>query len=354
MGIKNSSENNPLSSKWHPSDNINDHSGRAISDDEEVVFFCSPPSSIGPLISASSTLKKGDSPHSSLIKLVAMLSAGFALALLTKLLLPVPFKHISSNLLHVLTIVISLMGVFWVNNLMKFSKKCSYVGSKGFFDGLIEEPLSKPPLESIVLFEDVSALYSRLVDIYRDELYEETTYSFSWEDKDGESLYSVDGSYNKMVVPCNNLYHFYSKASDIWNSQLFSKSVANLEKGNIVFFNIKFNDIKKYDTIKKNNDINKIGLNNALFEFCYENEIEKIHFNDIKEIVVKEGSIAIFYSETSLGNKDGKYLLKLSYISNADTFVGLLTMLSEDKLKGKVKIDYAEFDDLYSIFEKMQ
>ena len=169
---------------WQPSQGVAHHAGMAI--DPQLDFFAPPPSEIGEIVTAASTLKttKRPMPVVSRILLCGLVaSVGVAALYLFDLKEPI---------LEVL-VAVPLAWLTWY--FTRFRHECSYVGKLGTARRFCKGNRSNVYKEERFLFDDAAELRTSQTRHYTNGVYTGTSYSHVWTDAEGKKRYKLAGKY---------------------------------------------------------------------------------------------------------------------------------------------------------------
>lgn len=175
---------------------VTDHAGSPLPHDRD--FFAAPPSEIGPLRSAYSTLRLGRETNSVGAKI------GFALG---------------------------------------ERPICSYVGDQGVaFVPYFPDPRKRAP--KILLFQWALELRTSQTHHFGNGVYQNTAYTFIWLDHSGRTVYSLSDTHRSPqgTPPPGDKFHFARAAEDAWTSFVLAHAITAIDDNGAVRFNLKFGD----------------------------------------------------------------------------------------------------------------
>ena len=299
--------------------NIKLHSGEPIPKDSD--FFASPPKEIGEVVTAQSSLKKGEKPMRFYIRvLIGIIS--IVIGLIIGLVIN-HYAHLTpnNNWFYVWVIGFPLLGLLISFAGTSFIHTCTYVGKKGVAKFTLEKNRNNPLKAEILQFKDAESLYTETTEHYRNFTYDETTYSYKWKDKNEKTIYKIEGAYHqKKALPkdLSDNYYFALSAKESWNSYKLSQMIDTITNGDNVRFKVKNMTIE-------------VGINTMNI---YEKGKQlKWNISDIDSIGYGGGVITIYNSKHKNNSWFSKLLgkgeLTFAYadMPNADLFLLLLENL---------------------------
>jgi len=219
-------------------DEVPDHSGRPNRSNAD--FFVPPPPEIGPLVSASSTLRSEDRPFTpearALLLLVAAgLAGSVGLFIVYAAAVSNPFW------LTFWLAVPPLIGALIAWGATLFQHTCTYVGIEGVARARCAGHRGRVVERTLFLFRDAAAVRSSLNHRYHKGQYQGSDYVYEWTDASGRSLFRVKGTYRseKEPPPSVDLYHFGEAAEVAWSLRRLDAAQEELERDGCVRFALK-------------------------------------------------------------------------------------------------------------------
>ena len=212
---------------WTPTSGVTTHAGGPI--DADTDFFSLPPTSIGSIVTASSTLNyssPSDAPQLRFLLLwflaVPALTGVMTLIVFTQGEQLAPVQALENSLglqgvvlLRVLTLLLLLtlsialtikafrLPIVRVRRGLRH--RLTYVGEKGIAWYKRRRNPESPLSETVLLFEDATDLSFRGTKTYREQfiskLHLRTEYCFSWLDASGKSLLQIKGKISASIKP---------------------------------------------------------------------------------------------------------------------------------------------------------
>jgi hypothetical protein len=214
---------------------VRNHNGDPLPDDLE--FFAPAPPEIGPVLTASSTLRRGVRPRPAAFRAgLAMLVGGAALivtALLVAAARPrdaVPYVFWPS--------VVGLLAVCIVLLATRFRHHCGYVGRAGVARFSCAGDTDRLTRAEVFLFRDAAELRTSQVRQYVNGAYTGTDYAFTWTDVAGQKRYVFRGRYRSAegTPKAKDPFHFGRSAEMAWSGYLLGGAFRQLDMGGAVLF----------------------------------------------------------------------------------------------------------------------
>jgi hypothetical protein len=203
--------------QWNPPQNLVDHMDQGLSPD--MVFFASPPSEIGKIMSASSSMSIGKKilqrnkgyKRKAFLAISTVAFLVFGCLALADLVGP---SMLAAIAIIIIGPIIALKTGYIVHS-------CSFVGSNGF--SLIKwdrrKRACKPP--ETFLFESAASFNSSIINGYYGPIYHSSIYSLMWKDVKGKGVWSrtIQFRRRKGLPPFHSLYYFYQSAENVWKNR---------------------------------------------------------------------------------------------------------------------------------------
>jgi hypothetical protein len=198
-------------SSWRSAD-LKSHAGSPITNDAD--FFMPPPSNIGKLISADTTLSASSgNPMPAILRWPIIIVSTVFVTILVLLL----FNRIF------LTLMAGGVTYFMICSSTRFHHTCSYVGSKGVMSYELINSRTGRPKENLLLFADAHSLYAKTTRNHYNGIYPGTDYTYTWHKNSG-SQHKISGNYRSENSPPQDkdVWHFANIAESVWSSYLLS------------------------------------------------------------------------------------------------------------------------------------
>jgi hypothetical protein len=200
--------------QWNPPPHLVDHVGQSLPPD--MVFFTPPPTEIGDIISAYSSMDIGKKMlqrrrgYKRIATLVIMTTAFMVFGLLAIA------NFIGASMLAGMATLI--VGPFIAMKTGYIVHRCSFVGTQGFTSSEWNRRSQscKPP--KTFLFNRAATSYSSIINMYYGPIYHSSMYMLGWKDENGKVEWYANTQYRKRkgLPPIYSLYHFYQSAENAW------------------------------------------------------------------------------------------------------------------------------------------
>ncbi len=295
---------------WTPPADMKLHSGRPL--DPKLIFFASPPPEIGEVISAYSSLKKNQSIFSKIATipsdvwqgaLLFAVVAGFVPGLLINF---IPGAKLVALIVG-LAAGLGVLGFFIKAGMLP---RCSYVGKKGVTQCMGE---ASP---DTFLFENAAELRTEETLKYKDDIYQGTSYTFTWTPKAGK-LFAISGMYvsEKNIPDDKNDYTLALSAEKAWTAFAFERAKRELgEKGAITF---------------RANNSDLLVLGDGFIEINRRGEKVRLTRKDMPVVSAEKGVVTVSSKDTTYNffGSTGAYKFNYHDIANASLFLVLFDSL---------------------------
>lgn len=308
---------------WNPDPEITTHNGKPIDPARE--FFVPPPPEIGRVITANSTLVRGQDavPLGWGIAVVIwpslLIYAGFILGfgLMTGFFMFAHTLKIASVLASFIAIPIFLWRLF---DGSRFRHYCTYVGEEGLASFSRKRRRSSPVQVSAVSFRDVCQLRVAKTAIYVNGGYAGTRYAYKWQTDANELRFEITGVVNttKTWTACtegeeDNLYWFGERAESVWTNRLLQPALIEFAANGVAHFPI--------------GETGRISILPGRLELNLEGARHVLSTKDVQEVSIQDGSVQIQCQPSSDGSDRGTIQFPFAELSNGRLFVVLLEAL---------------------------
>lgn len=220
------------------------HAGYPLKPD--LKFFVDPPTEIGTLLSADSTLLQGQVPMTNAVRWVMSVLFGVVVGAIAGAGVSVYARGLNDNVY--LTMALTTPAVIGLSYAcIRFSHRCTFVGTDGVatFDcsGSIDRVS-----ERLLRFDDAVELrVSRTRNYHTSALgtdYLGTSYHYYWTNKRNETLFSLRGGYKSEAdePPPDNEYYLAVAAESAWTDHLSRNLDRVMGKGRSIRFGLSRND----------------------------------------------------------------------------------------------------------------
>jgi hypothetical protein len=289
-----------------------DHTGAALEDDRE--FSEQAPSEIGRVLSAFSTMRRGDSPK--FVKTSITMAQILCLPLILGSVLLWAFgQRLGDDALFAFFgLVIFGGGAAIYGLIQRRPHECSYVGERGLARFSSRPQKSDRPqfTHGAYAFERFRVLYVEIGTQSYNGAYAGTTVSFLWRDGDGKLVFRSDASYLSLKDTPNrdNALHFGRAAEKAWTEWVLAKHREEFESSGKTGFPI---ETGGGIFVSRHGITVRQGKN--------ETELSR---DSIKGISVQSGQLC-FHRDGEKGGLFGKGPLTVSYaqVGNAQAFLRL-------------------------------
>jgi hypothetical protein len=298
------------STPWTPPASLKLHSGRPL--DPKLIFFASPPAEIGEVVSGYSSLKKNQSIFSKIATIPSDVWQGALLFAVVAAFVPgfliglIP----GARLVAVIVALIAGLGVLGFFIKAGMLPRCSYVGKKGVIQFMGEAP------PDTFLFENATELRTEETLKYKDNIYQGTSYTFTWTLKEGKP-FAISGMYvsEKNVPDDKNDYTLALSAEKAWTAFAFERAKEDLEQNGGFTFKVSNGDI--------------LTLGDGFIDIARGSEHVRLNREDMPRLIVERGVVML---EGKNVNQNyfgllGPYEFKYHDIANASLFVALFDSL---------------------------
>ncbi|MDY6899438.1 MAG: hypothetical protein SWZ49_15360 [Cyanobacteriota bacterium] len=310
-----------LESKWKPSPEIKTHKGETIPSDS--TFFVPPPQDIVNLRSAASTVQNGKviEPTSFTTKLLTGIGIGFFCGSFVGAIVGVVSEDPAIALITTLVIAIGLSAVSVFSNA---PASCSYVGDSGIANYILKKEPNPQKGIGLFLFHQADELRVVQTQHFTNGVYTKTSYIFTWNKANGETVFSINGEYASREDKPSALdpYYFALAAEKAWSLFKFELLHQELKQNGKVTFNVGNNDA--------------IVIGQGYVELIKKGKPSRLDGNEIKQIGLSRGMIQIIPKEVKskgfLGfGSDGTWQIPYGSIANARIFILIFDMLINQK-----------------------
>lgn len=296
---------------WTPDTTTTRHTGSPIP--LELDFFAEPPSDIGKILSADTTLTNPDlSNHAQ--------------------------RRIRNCILWGLGGGVGMGAIFWINELpfwigaviglvmavicvllsSQYFHQCSYVGEYGITLHSLKGNRSAQPKTQTFYYQDGKNLYTYQTRRYYNGVYTGTTFNYRWTRHSG-SDFKISGAHRSENghPPEGNLWYFARAAEDAWSNFLLGSLNEQLNQLGYVEFPI-------------SGALNAVRIGLGFMEFEEKKgNCQRVNVADMQDIRLGNGVFQFKHKDATWWSGKGKYSFSYSTIPNARLFIICL-----DKLAG--------------------
>ncbi len=294
-----------------PEEPVNNHGGDPLPPDAD--FFVPVPPEIGPLSSAHTTLRQSVQPTALGVRLVGSALAaagGVAVGLFIDNIFRV------RNEFWLMAWPVGLGGIALLIALVAthFSHSCTYVGRDGAARFKCSGSREQLTNQEVFRFRDASELRTSQTLHYTNNVYQHTTYSYTWTDVGGRARYVIGGQHNSEAgtPPSTHEYHFARAAEIAWTVYLLDEAYRQLELNDSVPFNLRGG---KW-----------VRLGRGKITISLGGEPQEVDAADIAAARVERGTVSIRRVDAREGwfSSHGIYKFQFEELANAQLFFHML------------------------------
>ena len=199
-------------------------------------FFAPAPQAIGPLRSAWTTLREGKQPISPVLRIVLILAVALGGLLLGAGIVmvcePDDFWVVA------IPVGAAAIGALIAWAVTRFNHTCTYVGRDGVARFVCSGSRDNLTTKEVFLFREAVDLRTAQTHYYRNGVYQNTSFAFTWYDVGGRKRYAVSGAHNSHnnTPPPTHYYQFARAAELAWTVYLLDDVDRQLQlSGSIPF-----------------------------------------------------------------------------------------------------------------------
>jgi hypothetical protein len=227
---------------WTPPAAVTEHQGDKLS--PECDFFVAPPTEIGEVRNAHTSLKRGTHAKTTPVRLVIAAIAivlGYVAAvgfnMFTHLLMiPASLTHTP---IGVWALLVGLLPGYIAWRKTSFEHFCTFVGREGCAQIECKGERENITKNSVFLFRGAKSVSTSFVRHIKNGRYNYTNYYFYWYPPESEkAIYEITGSHSTdaKTPPPGNPYNFARAAESAWYDYLIPKIDAELAQNGFIKF----------------------------------------------------------------------------------------------------------------------
>ncbi len=203
-------------------------------------YFVEAPAEIGPLVSAHTTLRKGQRPWSLPARLVVFALATFG-GLCLGAGIDLVFDLLPDFWSFVWPILCPAVAFLVALYLTSFTHTVTYVGADGVARYSCGGTRSNVKTNEVFLFRDATHLRTSTTHHYNKGAYQYTSYAFTWTDVGGRKRYDITGQHNSRqgTPPSAHAYHYGRAAELAWTMFLLEQANRQVDLAGGVSFPLK-------------------------------------------------------------------------------------------------------------------
>lgn len=286
---------------------ITDHGNEPLP--PKLDFFADPPKKIGPVISACSTLRKGQKPWSAGARTAVVLfvgAIGLVLGMLIVFGAQVRSPFWAAFWPIVLTAVLALIAFLCTG----FSHTVTYVGREGLARYQCTGDRDNVSTKEVFQFHDAQDLRTKTVLHYTNGVYQHTAYTYTWSDINGNARFIISGQHNSEAGNPDSLhdFHFARQGEIAWTIYLLHQAYRQVEMNGSIQFNLTGNDW--------------IRLSESGIKFKIGGMREEWRVKEVRTVSLQAGTVMIKHRDAQEGWFSSSGVVKFQYdqLANAQLF----------------------------------
>ena len=278
-------------------------------------FFAPAPRAIGPLRSAWTTLREGKRPLNPALRVLLILACGFGGLLLgggiVMVCEPEDFWAVA------IPLGAAAIGLLISWAATRFSHTCTYVGRDGVARFVCAGTREHLTTKEVFLFRDAVNLRTAQTHYYRNGVYQNTSFTFTWYDVGGRKRYTITGSHNSQnSTPAPTHYFHFAKAAELaWTVYLLDDVDRQLQLSGAIPFKLTGSQW--------------IRLGKGFLTLGLSGEPVELDAADVGAVQVQKGVVRIKRVDAEEGwfSSRGVYKFDFASLANAQLFFHLLNKL---------------------------
>lgn len=290
-----------------------DHTGAAPPAPME--FFTAPPSEIGTVVSAESTLRPGRSHKSFVARLLtaAVVAAGLIVAVdwgTSQMR-----SRADRESLAIVAYVVAGILFFLILLATRFKAVCSYVGERGVARFTLSGSRQAQPKSEVLVFEQAEELHAGQTRHYHNGIYTGTTYDYYWNGPDGRRLFRLKGQHrgNKNLPKRGSPFHFANAAELAWSRHYLARADRQLQsEGSIAF------PVDKSRVVR---------VGPGFMEFHFGEAPVRLTRDEFASVNLSGGQFSFKHADAKWYSRAGKYSFSYGRMANAKVFIIALEKL---------------------------
>jgi hypothetical protein len=276
-------------------------------------FFASAPEAVGPVRSASTTLRVGKEPLNPGVRLLVIGAVGLGAMLLTAGVefvcqMTDPFWMVA------LPVIVAAVAALITLGVTRFSHTCTYVGRDGVARFVCSGSRDRLTVSEVFLFREAVDLRTAQTHYYRNGAYQNTSFAYTWYDVGGRKRYAISGTHNSLNnTPPPNHYFHYAKAAELaWTIYLADDVDRQLQLSGSIHFNL--------------SNGQWIRLGRGVVVIGFGGEPVELDARDVGAVQVQKGVVRIkrYDAEEGWFSSRGVYKFDFASLANAQLFFFLM------------------------------
>ncbi|MCA9088902.1 MAG: hypothetical protein KDA90_09745 [Planctomycetaceae bacterium] len=280
----------------------------------QMEFFAAPPTEIGELVSAFSTLRTDKDAWNPTVRMIIALVIALLLWGGTWFALKAmdPGNDVVGNILGG---ILGLLGLALVYYVTSFKQSCSFVGKQGVARYTLRGSREAEPKEELFEFTEATDLYTGQTRHYYNGVYTGTQYFYRWENAQGRKVFNLQGTFNSQAgtPKTHDPYYFAMNAEYAWSNHLLDSLQAELDKHGSVEFKV-----NKRDAVR---------VGPGFMEFCFGTNEERVDGEALKHISIGGGTFSFKTADAKWFSRKGKFSFNYASMANARLFLLVLHSL---------------------------
>jgi hypothetical protein len=302
--------------KWRPDAQVTNHKRSRIPQDSD--FFAPPPAEIGGILTAHSSLKRGEVPRTPRVRFARSFMAVVGVCLFGIVILNfVDTGAILWRLFWIAGLPIFVGWCVWTAS--RFEHTVTYVGTNGISRIKCRDERNRIPVVEVFCFAAASELRTGQTRHYRNFAYNGTTYQYTWSIGNGQNVYQLSGRHSSEGGNPNegDLYWFACSAEAAWSCHVIDRILPELDTHGFVRFRLASEDF--------------VRLANRWIELCLGGQHVTIGADEIGGIGLGNGKLTIRHKDAKPGflgfGSSGIFTMDCSSMANIRVFFLLLEKL---------------------------
>ncbi|MBI1915203.1 MAG: hypothetical protein HYS12_10760, partial [Planctomycetes bacterium] len=303
---------------WEPAGDVNNHAGGPISGKDD--FFVPPPTEIGEVVSATTSLRKGTEPMSPGARLTVAIIAGAAglfIGVLIAVNLRAPFWQLFWP------VVLGGLGLGIALLSTGFAHTCTYVGREGVARFRCSGSREQVK-EEVFRFADATELRTSQTRHYTNGVYQNTAYNFTWTDAAGRARFVIGASHKSEQgnPPLKDLFHFATASEQAWTLYKLTEIQAQLRTDGMIYFGL--------------GGRNWVKLGQERITLFFNGEEIDCHADEISQVRIEQGWVQVRRKDAKEGWFSSRGVFKFPYgsLANAQLFLILMDKLVGVRING--------------------
>jgi hypothetical protein len=274
----------------------------------EVEFFAEPPSEIGKVKSAESTLRPGRQPMLFGVRLLIGAVIGGAI-IYAGLWLGRGANQIDRQSFEIMGLVFGFAALGITLLATRFRAKCSYVGEQGVVCFTLKGGREGKPTVQLLLFSQAHELRGKQTRQYVNGIYVGTSYDYAWTDESGKPLLRMKGTYRqkKKGLKAGEPFRFLQAAEVAWSVYYLARANQLLTTEGSIPFPV---DKKR---------VLRVGA--GFLEFHFGGEPMRLSREDIASVTLGNGMFQFKHKDAKWYSLSGKYSFQYGTMANARVFL---------------------------------